>query len=284
MRWGENGWWGLFISFVMDLWEAKSSGEKSWWWGSLKQHAHRVNREQRGGNRTDNACQGCGWVCVCVCVCTRLSKHRACSAVIEGTSVERVLVNAASNKRRLKQWGKTRKNKSAGGRWMTRVWCVTYWCYTVTELGSSDLDTIHLHYWIHWISLLCLCPYAQNMCSCVCVCLLCLCVAMWEGVWGWEECRWTACEGQQLRGPVSRITWQPYPMKAYAQMSLLGKWVNKRGRGGGGGGVCAGLLLWLQLDLFHDLHTSAISGPHRSVSLSLPFFLPSVTELSAFTA
>lgn len=34
---------------------------------------------------------------------------------------------------------------------------------------------------------------------------------------------------------------------------------------------------------FHDLHTSAISGPHRSASLSFPFLLLSVTELSAFT-
>lgn len=50
----------------------------------------------------------------------------------------------------------------------------------------------------------------------------CVCVCVDGGV-----CRWTACERQQFRRPVSRITWQPYSMKAYAQMNSLGKWVNK---------------------------------------------------------
>lgn len=80
------------------------------------------------------------------------------------------------------------------------------------------------------------CVYAltrAERCVHLCVCASpCLCVGEWEGVWGWEGCRWTACEGQQFRGPVSRITWQPYPMKAYAQMNLLSKWVNQRGRVG----------------------------------------------------
>ena len=77
------------------------------------------------------------------------------------------------------------------------------------------------------------------VCVCVCVCVS-LHVSVGVGVWGWEGCRWTACEGLQFRRPVLRITWQPYPMKAYAQMNLLSNWVNKRGRVEGwscGGGV-----------------------------------------------
>lgn len=45
---------------------------------------------------------------------------------------------------------------------------------------------------------------------------------------GGEHCRWTACKGQQFPRPIVRITWQPYSMKAYAQMNLLSKWVNNQ--------------------------------------------------------
>lgn len=53
---------------------------------------------------------------------------------------------------------------------------------------------------------------------------------------GVKECRWTDCKGQHFRRPVLRITWQPYSIKAYAQMNVLSKWVNNQPERGGVGG------------------------------------------------
>lgn len=82
--------------------------------------------------------------------------------------------------------------------------------------------------WRHWVTSLRFCIRTFAL---VCVCAW---VSEWEAAaWGWEGCRWTACEGQQFRGPVLRITWQPCPIRGYAQMNLLSKWVNQAREGGG---------------------------------------------------
>lgn len=64
-RWGEKADEAYSSALSWICGKQETRGEKSWWWGSLRQHAHRVSREKRGGKKGDNACRGC--MCV-VCV------------------------------------------------------------------------------------------------------------------------------------------------------------------------------------------------------------------------
>ena len=102
-----------------------------------------------------------------------------------------------------------------------------------------------------------------------------------------SRCRWTACEGQQFRRPVSRITWQPYPEASPRTNELVKQMSEQAREGGGGGGVWVGMggctrLPWLELDLPAHIshHSPSSSFFRRSAVPSQSFHLPPLLPIS----
>ena len=128
----------------------------------------------------------------------------------------------------------------------------------------SSLNPVFRHHLLTLLALLAAMSVLmfKVVCTCVCVCV-CVCVSgvLWAG---WKGCRWTACEGQQLRRPVSRITWLPYPDEGLCTNELV-KQMSDQAKGLGVGGRT-----WLQ-QLLVD-----INPPLFSNQPSLPLVPPSL--------